>query len=486
MDLDTECCMLLRVPRLWNALARPVPASPSRIQALESPAVTLKLDGVRVLLLLGTGAASTLRAANQTAVVAVGLAAPPEAEPLTAVDCEERGGKLYALDALVVAGRDVRALPLEARLQRLAGALPVGVNIKPYEFLRTAVAGRSAVEALISKATDELERHANSADGLILVDAADPYWVPPLKFKLRLTCDFLLESSRGSDNYVLLVGSGGGGVTPWRERGSVARVSLPLKLTRQLQERLGARAVSRADAVVAECLRGEQGRFRVCALRPDRLRPNRAGVVVENVRLQEAGCHRPRWLASAVPEASPSRRFWRYVEACWRVLVVGAVEATRCSHVEVSLRDGCACAPSGLASLCDLTLGTSDGTALLSFLNLAEAHGSPEALAAVAAEEVRAVGALVLQPLQGYIRGLYHCEPAEEEGGYVLHIASRVAHRGKRLGLAGLEARAALLGFAQVPVHLPAPTDGLGVAGAAAAGLVDGLSAYLWVRPGPT
>jgi hypothetical protein len=478
--MEAESRQLLAVPRLWNALVRPVTASPVRIQTLASPAVTLKLDGVRVLLLLGTAGASTLRAAD-AAAAAADFEVPAAAEPLTIVDCEERGGKLYALDALAVAGRDVRMCPLDERLGRVSAALPAGVAMKPYEYLGSGTVGRPSVETLVRGSTEAMSRHSDCSDGLILLDVADPYWVSPLKFKPVLTCDFLLESSRGSDDYVLLVGGGGGTVAPWRERGAVVRVSLPLRLTRELQQRLGARPVTRADAVVVECVRSEQGRFRVCALRPDRVRPNRGKVVAENVRIQEGGCNRPRWLSAAVPEASPPRRFWRYVEACWRALVVTA----GCSHVDVSLRGGCACAPSDLASLHGLLPSTQRGRALLSFLNLAETHGSPETLASAAPEGIQAVGALLLQPKPGYGRDLYHCTtvPQGELGSYALQIASRVVHQGRRLGLSGLEARAALLGFAHVPVELPAPSDALGVGGNEASGLLEGLSAFLWVRP---
>jgi len=477
-SMETAACQLLGVSRLWNALVRPASASPVRIQSLASPAITLKLDGVRTALVMGGRVAVSTRA-TQAAVVEK-LVVPVGAEPLTVLDCEERGGKLYALDALAVAGVDVRGQPLEARLAALRGALPEGVTAKPYQVLVSGATGRAEPEALVRQAAEAMTLHSDSADGLVLLDAADPYWVSPLKFKPTLTCDFVLESSRGSDDYILLLGTGPRGqLEPWRERGgSVSRVQLPLRLARQLALRLGARAVSRRDAVIAECVRSEQGRFKVHALRPDRTRPNRASVVAENVHLQEAGCHRARWLVMSVPSAEPVRRFWRYVEVCWRHLVA----VSDAAHVEVSTKGGCACVPAELVeNIRYCWPGRQAGSAFLSFMNL-ETHGSPEALVAAAPTNVRTVGALVFQPAAGRGRDLYHCED-RDDGSFRLLVGSPAAHNGRRLPLGGLEARAALQGFSNRIFEFPLPSEGLGVAGPSASGLVRGLSGFVWTRP---
>ena len=507
---------LLGVNPLWHALVRPVSASSVRLQAIASPAVTLKINGVRLILVISEHEeAIVVRMSGEESRRSEIGPAPPGAIPLTVVDCEERAGKLHALDVLVVAGRDVRFLPLEARLEALSLATPEGLSLKPYDYLpRECAPGREAPEALMRRALSAMKAHKSLADGLIILDAADPYWIPPLKFKPVLTCDFILESARHSDDYVILVVTGRGDLVVWREYdsggGMLARVQLPLKLTRELASQIGGnRPVNRNEAVVVECVRvsdrsaNNGSSFRVVALRPDRTRPNRAAVVLENVQLQAAGCNLPKWLMMTVPPADPAARFWRYVQACWRALIV----ATGCkvNNVRVSAEGCCKCAPFDPYPVHHFQVDTTTDyddysycppppstVAFLSFLNLGEKHGTPERLVFDAIKEEAnhicvVVGALILQPQPGFGRNLYHCENIIDNNHFRLQVGSTAVHdTGVRVQVNdnnGMEARAALLGFKQQVFKFPPISNGLGVTSRTAGPLVAGLSAFLWVRP---
>lgn len=472
-----QALSLLNVSRLWDAVVRPVSASPARIKNIVNPTITLKLNGVRTLLVLEGQTATSMQATGEDRRRIDFEPVLESALPCTVIDCEEREGKLFALDALIVAGQDVRAFPLEMRLQALEQVKPKNMTSKPYQFFPSTCHGQTATAEFVHNAVKAMERCKSSADGLIILDAADPYWTPPLKFKPVLTCDFVIESSKLSDDYVLLVSARGGELSPWQEMsGRVARIALPLGLRRKLTTEMGARPVSRRDNIVVECVRVvEQECFRAVALRTDRSRPNKAFVVVENVQLQEAGCHSTQWLTTAVPAVNPISRFWSYVQVCWRFLVL----TSGCEHIWISAENCCVLSP----ALSDSSQGYSSGgrTALLSFLNLGEYHQNPERMTTLcgANDAISAIGGLVFQPKVGE-HDLYRCT---DDGEYfrLQFASSESVHFGVRVSLNDMEVRAARMGFTHKEVKLPVTLDSLGIACSQVTGLVEGLYAFLWI-----
>jgi hypothetical protein len=470
---------------VWSSLVRPVPASPARIKDFICPVVSLKLDGVRVALVLNSSEVFEVRAKSFASLK--NFEHPLTSSRVTVLDCEQRGDTFYVLDTLVAEGRDLRSLPLEERIN--CDDLPAELQKKPY---RGADGQQSAKEA-VRRALTALGAAGRCADGLIILDASEPYWTPPLKFKPCLTSDFLIEKSKNSDDYVIFTSSGGNRSVPWRESeyGPVVKVTLPLFVARHLKAQ-----ITRQDKIIVECTRSEAGKFRVCALRRDRLRPNKTAVVTENVELQAAGCNRADWLLSTLPCRDRVKQFWNYVEICWRALVLQVYGGCSCI---IDLREGSsACAPAGIGlqvygehgipavvsgiTSCKQRRGVQAASgnlrgeklALLLCLNL-DKIGNLDSLSKLCSDlGAEIVAGLILQPSSGSSQDLYRCT-SSRDGSFRLQMGTFVEST-TYVDLSKMPSD-----FCAAEVRLPRPTEAMGV-GSDAKGLLSGLHAFAWRR----
>jgi hypothetical protein len=467
------------------ALVRPVPLTAARAKCLTSPVVTMKLDGTRVALILNSTEVLEVRAARVT-VALDRFKGKSTSDPVTVLDCEECAGSYFLLDALVVGGVDVRSMPLESRLEAGRIEAPDGISIKPY--LGVGIKGSQAT----LKNAVKLLHEKGGSDGLIFLNASDPYWIPPLKYKPVITTDFLIESSVWVQDEYILFTTNWGRPLPWREaNGNVCSITLPLVVARHLISK----NISRRDAVIVECTRSDAGVFKARSLRRDRLRPNRREVVYENVQLQKEGCNQTSWLFAVIPKRDPVECFWRFVVVCYRALVIQA--GVQGMHV-FEMREGASrCSPVGLGLHIFKEQGAyasvtgvpythlqgsyfssgklTEGEILFLFLNV-EKMGSIEAVARLCIKlGVSKVAGIVLQPRGGSSRGLYRCTPGPLET-YSLQIGSPEVEVTTRIDISMPP-----LGFSSLQVRLPNATDAMGV-GSEAAGLLSGLGAFLWER----
>lgn len=306
----------------FDALVRPASMTAEGFAQLQARAhvVTVKLDGVRAALLIANSAAVIAKAGEHRALPGDWPSA------LTVLDCEETPEALWWFDALVVAGRDVRELPLHDRLRSARELLgdTHALREKPYH-----TGGSSEAQSLLST----VGTPARGTDGLIFCDAFDGYTIPPLKFKTSITCDFLLESLSASSSeisertgaieYRLNVRAGGR-LEEWRPNGR-------LRISRQARRRLGLEdAVSVEQCVVLECEQ-ERGHWKPLRLRPDRRQPNSAYAVAANLRLCRSGANLGSWLAANQRRPADEQ----FLSACWVGFAAAharALKASLCSR----------------------------------------------------------------------------------------------------------------------------------------------------------
>lgn len=309
-DIVASAAALLGVDDLWRAVVKPATATPARVVALRGHkvAATVKLNGVRALALFSGGAAIKFSAAaGATRLEQPTAAAYTQscAELLSVIDCEEKDGKLYGLDVLVHAGQDVRSLGLRERLEKLKAFVTAATPdrrsalcVKPYRFIEK--------ESDADLALEDVRRAGagDEADGLIVVAETEPYWSPPLKFKFAHTCDLLVSiawTPSGALYYRGLVVGPKRALVPWHERaapsGRPGEIVIPCpELEKEVDDGL-----ARSEHVVVECARDSTRKcFVALALRPDRVRPNRAWIVAENVRVQDAGLATEEWIRTCL------------------------------------------------------------------------------------------------------------------------------------------------------------------------------------------
>ena len=208
--MEREVCEILRVSSALGALVRPITASPPRMRSLVACALTLKIDGTRTLLLVSDHRVEAI-VHGETHVIVDGEFVPGR-HAVSVIDCELHQTKsIYAFDMLVFDGRDVRHRTLVERLHLMSCRLPPSVTPKPYKFASSTEDAKVCALSLLEQKTDD-------HDGIIVLNTTDPYWLPPLKWKEHITCDFLLETAANRDGFVLLTdthpatrGGGGGG-----------------------------------------------------------------------------------------------------------------------------------------------------------------------------------------------------------------------------------------------------------------------------------
>lgn len=304
---------LLGVQRAFFATARPRPLTAERCEELRSIAATPKYDGHRSLLLF-----DDLGAERETACGANELLGACPARPdrrLWVLDAETMADATHwVFDVLVAAGEDVRGLPLPDRL----GALEDLDEAAARAFRRKTYATATA-HTLSQVLRHLLQTTGQASDGLVLVDTLAPYWQAPLKFKTSVTSDFLLESEADGEQYLLLVG-GRGATAPQ----PLLRDGKPcsLALTAAQRRRLGlgnVQRLHRSNGVIVEC-RSQKGTFVPVRRRTDRYRPNSRSTVLENLRLDDLGCTRPKWLQLALRCAPEHEVFRGWLKAVLRTL----------------------------------------------------------------------------------------------------------------------------------------------------------------------
>lgn len=317
----------VRVDTLWQSLVRPEPISPARLRTICCLAVTLKLDGRRAALMFVDQRDSGIIELTSGGIRCIESGTTDGR--VTMLDCELYGEVYHVFDVLAVLGEDVRYLSLYERARLAASAVnsspalhgrSLRVLAKPYAFLSC---DHPTPRHLIE---DGLKQRGPHTDGLILVNAIDPYWVPPLKFKENITTDFLLQRAKHGIGFVFLskkttAPSSFGAFQPLRDkRGTVVRLLTPPKA-------VATALAKKPNGVIVECARTATGGARFKRLRLDRLAPNRTSVADENAELHDAGCHRRSWLLKSF--SSPVDGvvcFWKYCETLWRFVVKHATQ----------------------------------------------------------------------------------------------------------------------------------------------------------------
>ena len=128
-QMEARAAQILRTRHLVSALSRPVPASLPRLRSLVACAATLKLDGVRAILLVSPSRVEVIiKGVNKVMTAGV---YQPLTDPLSVIDCEvHEDTHIYALDLMIFDDRDVRHRTLAERLQGLTLRLPPHVSLK--------------------------------------------------------------------------------------------------------------------------------------------------------------------------------------------------------------------------------------------------------------------------------------------------------------------------------------------------------------------
>lgn len=320
---EEEACSLLGVASVWHALTRPVPISPSRVSSLAAVVATPKLDGRRAALVLRRDEVIEITS-DGTRVLNWQI---PFAD-LMVLDAECYEATYHVFDVLVFAGRDVRHLTLFQRVCIIDKLdFPTMMRPKPYLFLSDALSTPTdIVEAAWRQCSKSI------TDGLILQNATDPYWAPPLKFKESLTSDLVLQKARSGSGFVFLAKD-----IKKQLRVVKDKRGLPLRV-QNLTHKVALALAQQPKGIVVECLRYvKDGGVRIKRLRPDRSEPNRLAVVEENVKLQDLGCNRRVWLTKTLRSLNSSKRCVdNYEEALWRIVATDAIALTTKAKEEVS------------------------------------------------------------------------------------------------------------------------------------------------------
>ena len=267
--------------RIWGAMTRVVALTPESLAETPVHVATLKLDGCRVGLSCKAGVCCRINAVGRL-VLETG-----KREEDFVLDAEQHLGAFWAFDALMVGGRDLRALSLADRLSHLTRLLDrlksLGghdLHIKPYRSLRPA----ETVHRLLADSCS-----AESYDGIVFCDYTGVYETSPFKFKQHLTVDFCLESScnRPIGTFSLLT-QVAGRLRPFKVHGKICEVFLSCieRATFALSDE-----VHQEEGCILECAipRGAQGKWKAVRRRLDRTSPNCMRTVLDTMATNQKG-----------------------------------------------------------------------------------------------------------------------------------------------------------------------------------------------------
>lgn len=189
-----EQVLAATVERLLLEAPKPIPATKQRLAQIPDPYVTLKLDGLRTLLVCDgeTVHAHTLRGVER--IASAPKAAPMGACQVTILDSERIGDYFYVFDALFVKGVDVRHLPTLARLRETKRVLPKCAILKRLYWGPNPSILDTVCRLMRSQPKLADGSRMDSIEGFIFGSLAAPYRQDHLKFKFAITCDFQVKS----------------------------------------------------------------------------------------------------------------------------------------------------------------------------------------------------------------------------------------------------------------------------------------------------
>ena len=192
--------LLSTIQRLLIEAPKPIPATKKRLAEIPDPYVTLKLDGVRTLLVCSGGAvhACTLRGVERMSSTVDGVSSV--ASRITILDSERIGDHFYVFDALFVNGVDVRHLPTLARLRETKGALPKCAILKRLYWGPNPSIMETVCRLMRSHPRLADGSRMESIEGFIFGSLAAPYRQDHLKFKFEVTCDFQVKSAHSKSS----------------------------------------------------------------------------------------------------------------------------------------------------------------------------------------------------------------------------------------------------------------------------------------------
>ena len=288
-----DSALLSTIQRLLHQAPKPVPASKQRLAHIPDPYVTLKLDGVRTLLVCAGDAvlAYTIRGQERIDLGANDL--PNPLPPLSIFDTERIGSHFYVFDVLFVKGVDVRHLPTLARLRETKTLLPACAMLKRLYWGPTPSIPDTVCRLMRSQPKLADGSRMETIEGFIFGSLAAPYQQEHLKFKFAVTCDFQVESvhdatracASSSVRCLRLYIQRMQDIVAFSGQAHAPGVAI---LDAATTKRLGLSEgyIGLADNVILE-MRLVTRHWEVVRQRRDRLRPNTLRTVLENIEL----CH---------------------------------------------------------------------------------------------------------------------------------------------------------------------------------------------------
>ena len=307
---------------LVSQLPRPQAATSERMAALICPCITVKLDGIRTLVVTSS------RGRHAHTMCAVRCLSPPRGgQPFSALDAEEVGGHFYVFDALFVKGVDVRHLPLRARLREASLCLPPACIVKRY-YWDPEPSLEVTVQRLVAKKLRLADgTHVHPLEGFIFTSLYSPYQHSPLKFKFHTTCDFLLSSTScvsftGQRRYHLHIQK----KQKIERFGGHGEVQSFAALSAEEETCLGLshKGTSLEDGAIVE-LKLVVTSWICIRRRRDRRSPNTLSTVLENIEIQRSGRCDARFLMKCLSCTKPAAVVREHViDAMLRAVSVSA------------------------------------------------------------------------------------------------------------------------------------------------------------------
>ena len=122
--------MVLDIAQILNDLPKPITLTDTDLKTMVTPVVTVKLDGIRSLLVFNADGTFVYNWKDVKTL-------DTRQRNLSVLDCEDMDQHYYIFDALCVNGRDVRYLPLAARLRSISELMPLPhlCSVKKYFFM---------------------------------------------------------------------------------------------------------------------------------------------------------------------------------------------------------------------------------------------------------------------------------------------------------------------------------------------------------------
>jgi len=272
------------IQALLDSLPKPRPATAQRLDELLDPCVTVKLDGVRTLL-VRCARGLLARALRSQDVIDT---TPGE---FSAYDTERIGPHFYVFDVLFVNGVDVRHLPLRARLREANCTLPGCASLKRFYWGPEPSLSSTVQRLVCSRPKLADGSRVEALEGFIFGSLSAPYDWAPLKFKFGVTCDFLVSSPKAcapdTARTLLLNVQRAQMLEEFRGYGDAPR-TITVSAAEAAALELPNDAIEVRDCIVLE-LKLVVGSWLVVRRRKDRQRPNTARTVIENLQLQCAG-----------------------------------------------------------------------------------------------------------------------------------------------------------------------------------------------------